>query len=67
MGMTACDLNKNLDCLDDIHQGKFNIIYASDSAEAAMDKRVHNSLEAKYSFFDKTLAALIVKEKFGLV
>ena len=52
MGMTACDLNKNLDCLDDIHQGKFNIIYASDSAEAAMDKRVHNSLEAKYSFFN---------------
>ena len=35
MGMTACDLNENLDCLDDIHQGKFNIIYAS--AEAVMD------------------------------
>ena len=35
VGMTACDLNENLDCLDDIHQGKFNIIYAS--AEAAMD------------------------------
>ena len=34
MGMTACDLNENLDCLDDIHQGKFNIICAS--AEAAV-------------------------------
>ena len=36
MGMTACDLNENLDCLDDIHQGKFNIIYASAKA-AVMD------------------------------
>ena len=35
MEMTACGLNKILDCLDDIHQGKFNIIYAS--AEAAID------------------------------
>ena len=26
MGMTARDLNENLDCLDDIHQGKFSII-----------------------------------------
>ena len=34
MGMTACDLNENLDCLDDIHQGNFNTIYVS--AEAAM-------------------------------
>ena len=32
MGMTTCDLNENL---DDTHQGKFNVIYAS--AEAAMD------------------------------
>ena len=29
MGMTLCDLNENLDCLDDIYQRKFNIIYAS--------------------------------------
>ena len=65
MGMTACDLNKNLDCLDDIHRGKFNIIKAS--AEAAADKRVHNSLKAKDLFFNKTLTAVIVKEKFGLV
>ena len=36
MGMTPCDLNDNLDCSDDIHQGKFSIIYAS--AEAAVDK-----------------------------
>ena len=35
MGMTACDLNDNLDCSGDIHQGKFSIIYAS--AEAAVD------------------------------
>ena len=45
MRMTACDLNESLDCFDDIHQGKFNIIYAS--AEAAMEKRLHNSLKAK--------------------
>ena len=44
MGMTACDLNENLDSFD-IDQGKFNIIYAS--AEAAMDKPFHNSLKAK--------------------
>ena len=35
MGMTASDITENLDCLDDIHQGKFNIIYAS--AEGAMN------------------------------
>ena len=65
MGMTACDLHKNLDCLDDIHRGKFNIILAP--AEAAVDKRVHNSLKAKDLFLNKTLAAVIFKEKFGLV
>jgi len=64
MGMTACDLNENLDCLDDIHQGKFNIIYAS--AEAALDKRFLNSLKAKDSSFNKTLAALIVDERHTL-
>ena len=47
MRMTACDLNESLDCLDDIHQGKFNIIY--ESAEAAMEKGLHNSLKAKDS------------------
>ncbi|KAK2548487.1 hypothetical protein P5673_031268 [Acropora cervicornis] len=62
--MTACDLNENLDCLDDIHQGKFNIIYAS--AEAALDKRFLNSLKAKDSSFNKTLAALIVDESHTL-
>ena len=45
MGITAFDLNENLDCLDNIHQGKFSNIYAS--AEAAMDKRFHNSLKLK--------------------
>lgn len=45
MGMTAFDLTENLDFLDKIHQGKFNNIYAS--AEAAMDKRFHNSLKLK--------------------
>ena len=64
MGMTACDLNENLDCLDDIHQGKFNIIYVS--AEAALDKRFLNSLKAKDSLFNKTLAALIVDESHTL-
>ena len=29
-------------------------------------KRFHNSLKAKDSLFNKTLAALIVDEKFGL-
>ena len=62
--MTTCDLIEIVDCLDDIHQGKFNIIYAS--AEALMDKHFHNSLKAKDSLFNKTLAALIVDETFGL-
>ena len=35
MGMTACDLNDNLDCSGDINQEKFSIIYAS--ADAAVD------------------------------
>ena len=56
MGMTACDLTEKLDCLDDIHQGKFNIVYAS--AEAAMDKRFLNSLIAKD--FNESLATCIV-------
>ena len=64
MRMTACGLNESLDCLDDIHQGKFNIIYAS--AEATMEKRFHNSLQAKDSGFNRTLAVLIVDAKFGL-
>ena len=64
IGMTACDLNENLDCLDDIHEGKFNIIYVS--AEAALDKRFLNSLKAKDSLFNKTLAALIVDESHTL-
>ena len=60
MGMTACDLTEKLDCLDDIHQGKFNIVYAS--AEAALDKRFLNSLIAKDSLFNESLAACIVDE-----
>ena len=66
MGMTACDLNGNLHCSDEIHQGKFSIIYAS--AEAAMDnfKRFNNSLKANDSLFNRTLAALILDEKYGL-
>ena len=35
MGLTACDFNENLDCLDDIHQGKFSVIYTL--AGAAVD------------------------------
>ena len=34
IGMTVCDLNEKLDCLEAIHRGKHNIAYAS--AEAAM-------------------------------
>ena len=58
MGKTACDLNEKLDCLDDIHKGKFHIVYAP--VEAAMDKRFHNSLKAKDSLFSENLAACIV-------
>ena len=67
--MTACDLNENLVCLDNIHQGKFKLIIIYASAETAMDKRhkhFHNSQKAKDSLFNKTLAALIVSKKFGL-
>ena len=64
MGKTACDLNENLDCLDNIHQGKFNIIYVS--AEPALDKHFLNSLKAKDSLFNKTLAVLIVNESHTL-
>lgn len=60
MGMTACDLNEKLNCLDDIHQGQFNIIYAS--AEAAMDKRFLDALKSKDSLFNENLAAFIVDE-----
>ena len=45
MGMTVCDLDEKLDCLEEIHQGKYNIVYAS--AEAALDKRFVDSLKLK--------------------
>ena len=60
MGMTACDLSEKLGCLEEIHQGKYNIVYSS--AEAAMDKRFVNSLKLKDSFFNANLAACIVDE-----
>ena len=61
MGMTAFDLNENLECLDNIHQGKFNIIYAS--AEAVMDKRFHNSLKLKKKIRYLTTKSLDWTEK----
>lgn len=60
MGMTACDLNEKLNCLEEIHQGKFNVIYAS--AEAAMDKRFLEALKTKDSLFNENLAGCIVDE-----
>ena len=60
MGMTACDLSEKLGCLEEIHQGKYNIVYSS--AEAAVDKRFVNSLKLKDSFFNANLAACIVDE-----
>ena len=60
MGMTACDVQEKLNCLDDIHQGKFNIIYAW--AEAAMDKHFLKVLKAKDLLFNENMAACIVDE-----
>lgn len=60
MGMTTCDLNEKLDCLEEIHQGKYRIVYAS--AEAAMDKRFLDSLKLKDSLFNENLVACIVDE-----
>jgi len=60
IGLTACDLNGKLNCLEDIHQGKFNVIYAS--AEAATDKRFLEALKTKDSLFNENLAVRIVDE-----
>jgi len=46
--------------LDDIHQGKFKVIYAS--AEAAMDKRFLEALNTKDSLFNENMAACVVDE-----
>ena len=59
MGLSGCNLSKKLECLDDIHNGKVDIVYAS--AEAATDKRFVESLKKKNSF-NKNLAACIVDE-----
>lgn len=58
MEMTACDLNEKLNSLDDIHQGKFNIIYTS--AEATMDTPFLNTLKSKDFLFNENTAACIV-------
>ena len=60
MGMMACDVNEKLNCLNEIHQGKFNIIYTS--AEATMENRFLDSLKSKDSLFDENMAACIVDE-----
>ena len=70
MGMTVCDLNDNLDCLDDIHQGKLgnSILFTFQLKPlwTIILKRFHNSLKAKDSSFHKPLVALVVDDKFGL-
>jgi len=58
MGLTACDVNEKLNCLEDIHQGKFNEKYAS--AEAATAKPFLEALKTKDSLFNENLAACIV-------
>ena len=58
MEMTACDLNEKLNSLDDIHQGKCNIIYTS--AEATMDTPFLNTLKSKDFLFNENTAACIV-------
>lgn len=66
MEMTACDLNEKLNSLDDIHQGKFNIIYTS--AEATMDMPFLNTLKSKDFLFNENTAACIeVKSEVGLI
>ena len=60
MGISACNLSEKLQCLEEIHSGKFNIVYAS--AEAAMDKHFVESLKSKDSSFNSNLAACIVDE-----
>ena len=52
--------SEKLGCLEEIHQGKYNIVYSS--ADAATDKRFVNSLKLKDSFFNANLAACIVDE-----
>ena len=60
MGLSGCNLSKKLECLDDIHNGKVDIVYTS--AEAATDKRFVESLKKMNSLFNKNLAACIVDE-----
>ena len=60
MGMMVCDLNETFDCLEDIHGGKFNLVYAS--AEAPVDMHFIDSLKSKNSAFNENLAALVVDE-----
>ena len=43
MGLSACNLAENLDKLQDIEAGKFNIVYAS--AESAIDRGFLASLK----------------------
>ena len=63
MGLSACNLAENLDKLQDIEAGKFNIVYAS--AESAIDRRFLASLK-KDSLFVRSLAACVVDESHTL-
>ena len=56
MGMSA----SNLKNFDEIHLGKFNIVY--ESVEAVMDKEFLNSLKSQKSPFIANLVACILDE-----
>ena len=60
MGMTACDLNEKLDCLEETQWGKYNVVYAA--AEATMDRKLTNSPKPEDFLFNTNLAVCIVDE-----
>ena len=60
MNVTACNLaQKELNTLQDIEGGKFEVVYAS--AESATDKRFLQSLN-KITTFNSSLVACVVDE-----
>ena len=65
MGMTACDLNDNLDCSDDIPQEN-SVLFTRQLKPLWTIKRFHKTLKAKDSLINETLTALILDGKFGL-
>ena len=59
LNLSACNLTEKLDNLQDIEEGKYDVVYAS--AASATDKRFLRSLK-KDSVFSKSLVALVVDE-----